>query len=267
MTTATHHFASPTERYLEAWHSRHADACRVFVEARDAAGRSSYERLASLARDETSVLDIACGTGVLLSLIRARTTSTRLAGVDLCESELRLAQARLPEAQLSLARAQALPVADGSLDLVLCHMALMLMDDPEQALAEARRVLRRGGTFSAVTNRPTAPDGIAKAILAAVRSRWDRSDTALHPPPLGDKRTHDPETLLPLLEAHFEQVVIEPFAVTQLVPRRKLWPYLVNSLYGLDAISAEDGDDILNSLSLPEPVPWTLAMVQVQGRA
>jgi ubiquinone/menaquinone biosynthesis C-methylase UbiE len=267
MTTATHHFASPAERYLDAWHTRNADASRVFRDARDAAGSSSYERLAALARDETSVLDIGCGTGVLLSLIRASTVSTRLTGVDLCLSELRLAQAHLPEVGLHVARAQALPLADGSLDLVLCHMALMLMDQPEQVLAESRRVLRRGGTFSAVTNRPTAPDGIVKTIVGALRPRWERTDTALHPPPIGDRRTFDAETLLPLLSAHFEQVVIDPFAVTQMVPRRELWPYLVNSIYGLDAIPVDDGEEILDSLSLPEPVPWTFAMVQVQGRA
>jgi ubiquinone/menaquinone biosynthesis C-methylase UbiE len=146
-------------------------------------------------------------------------------------------------------------------------MALMLMDNPERALAEGRRVLRRGGTFSAITNRPAAPDEIAKTILGALRPRWKASDPSLHPPPLGDARTHDSTTLLPLISAYFQHAVVEPFAVTQRVWRGELWPYLVNSIYGLDAIPADEGEQILADLPLPDPVPWTVAMIQVQARA
>ena len=258
---------SPAEAYLQAWHSQHADASRVFIDARDSDGRSSYERLATLASPGISVLDVACGTGALLSRVRVTVPSARLAGVDLSEPELRLARARLPGVPLYAARAQALPFTDAAFELVVCHMALMLMDDPERALAEGRRVLRRGGTFCAITNRPAAPDEMAKTILGALRSRWKATDPSLRPPPLGDTRTHDATTLLPLVAAYFERAVVEPFAVTQRVSRGELWPYLVNSIYGLDAIPAHEGEAILADLSLPDPVPWTVAMLQVQGHA
>ena len=64
-----------------------------------------------------------------------------------------------------------------------------------------------------------------------------------------------------------ERTVVEQFAVTQRVPRGELWPYLVSSIYGLDAIPAQEGKEILADLPLPDPVPWTVAMIQVQGRA
>ena len=265
--TATSDSESQAEAYLQAWHSRHADASRDFLDARDPGGRSSYQRLASLAIPGTSVLDLACGTGALLSQVHATASSTRLVGVDFCQSELRLARARLPEVSLYAARAQALPLTDASFDLVVCHMALMLVNNPEHVLAESRRVLRRGGTFSAITNRPAALDEVAKTILGALRSRWKATDPSLRPPPLGDTRTHDTTTLLPLISAHFENVVVEPFAVARRVSRHELWPYLVNSIYGLDAIPADEGEEILAHLPLPDPVPWTVAMVQVQGRA
>jgi ubiquinone/menaquinone biosynthesis C-methylase UbiE len=159
-----------------------------------------------------SVLDVAGGTGVLLSRIQKPGCGLRLVGVDLCLSELRLARERLPEAPLYAARAQALPLTDASFQLVVCHMALMLMHNPEQTLAESRRVLRRGGVFSAITNRPAALDEIAKTILGALRPRWKDTDPALHPPPLGDARTYDTMTVLPLIGAHFDHVVVEPFA-------------------------------------------------------
>jgi ubiquinone/menaquinone biosynthesis C-methylase UbiE len=259
--------ASPAEQYLRSWHSRHPDASRVFSDARDSDGRSSYERLVLFASGGDSVLDVACGTGNLLELIYQAAPSCCLTGVDLSTSELQLARARVPSASLSVARAQALPLADASFDLVLCHMALMLMERPEEALAESRRVLRRGGMFSAVTQRPAVLDAVAKMIIGALRSHWEATDKSLHPPPLGDPRTFDATTLVSLVRAHFEQVVAQPFSVTQRVPRTELWPYLVNSAYGFDAIPAPEAEAILTSLALPEAVPWTVAMVQVQGRA
>ena len=260
-------YGSEAEVYLQAWHARHADASRVFTDARDPDGRSSYERLASLASQGMSVLDVACGTGALLSRVSETESSTRLVGIDLSESELRLARVRLPGVPLYAARAQALPFSDAAFDLVVCHMALMLMDEPERALAESRRVLREGGTFCAITNRPAAPDEIAKTILSGLRSTWKAMHPSLHPPQLGDTRTHDTATLLPLVSAYFERTVVEQFAVTQRVPRGELWPYLVNSIYGLDAIPAHEGEEILADLPLPDPVPWTVAMIQVQGCA
>jgi len=214
-----------------------------------------------------SVHDVACGTGALLSRVSETESSTRLVGIDLSESELRLARVRLPGVPLYAARAQALPFSDAAFDLVVCHMALMLMDEPERALAESRRVLREGGIFCAITNRPAAPDEIAKTILSGLRSTWKAMHPSLHPPQLGDTRTHDTATLLPLVSAYFERTVVEQFAVTQRVPRGELWPYLVNSIYGLDAIPAHEGEEILADLPLPDPVPWTVAMIQVQGCA
>src|SRR5689334_3979027 len=134
--------SSATETYLAGWHHRHAGACRpVFLGARSADGRTSYERLANLVADGEAVLDLGCGDGTLLEMIRTAAPNARLSGIDLSDGELALARERLPDAVLHRARAQELPLEDASVDLVVCHMALMLMDEPERVLAEARRVL------------------------------------------------------------------------------------------------------------------------------
>jgi len=257
---------SPGERYLRNWHVRHPDASRVFIDARDSSGRTSYDRLASLVPESAVVLDIACGTGTLAALIHDSIPMAQLAGIDLSESELGLAIPRVSGAVFAVAYAQTLPFADGSFDVVLCHMALMLMERPQDAIAEFRRVLRSGGRFGAVLNRAAPLDATAKAILKSLRPAWERgSSGALHPPTLGDPRTLDGDALTSLMNESFDDVSIEPFDVVRHVPRAGLWPFLVDSLYGLDAIPESEARSILDDLALPDPVLWTTAMVQVQG--
>ena len=139
--------ARAAEDYLTAWHGRHANATHVFAGMRDDAGCTSYERLAALVAPHHVVLDVACGGGDLLALLPGETSPRFRLGVDICEPELALGAARLPAVGFTRARAQALPFADQSVDAVLCHMALMLMDDPDAVLEESRRVLRQGGVF------------------------------------------------------------------------------------------------------------------------
>ncbi len=241
---------SESESYLHAWHSRHAGTCpAVFAEARGRDGRSSYQRVASVVEDGASVLDVACGDGTLLALVRTVAPQSRLMGIDLSPTELRIARARLPEATLHQGRGQALPFRDSTVDVVLCHMALMLMDDPESVLADVRRVLKAGGVFRTVTNRPAAADALAKEVMQSLRPLWDTADGALLPPRLGDVRTLGAEPLAALVDPHFSRVSVECFEVTQFVPRDELWSHLVMSCYGFDALPDDRWSRLLRALS------------------
>ena len=55
----------------------------------------------------------------------------------------------MPEERVTwqVADAQALPFDDGSFDVVVCQFGVMFLPDRVQGYAEARRVLRPGGTF------------------------------------------------------------------------------------------------------------------------
>src|SRR5690349_12887987 len=128
----------PSEDWLRRWHDRRAGATsRAFSRAKP----STYEWLAGHAQPGDRVLDLACGDGALLALIRDRGVLGAV-GIDMSEGELSAARERLgPEANLVRGRAQALPFEDASFDLVTCHLALMLMRPVEEALAEVRRIL------------------------------------------------------------------------------------------------------------------------------
>jgi len=91
------------------------------------------------------VLDIACGSAPMQPLF----ADSEYLGIDLSHAELSVAQARGRGPVLN-ADALALPVESGSLDAVVCSMAIMLLRPIDAAMTEIARVLRPGGTFAAI---------------------------------------------------------------------------------------------------------------------
>jgi len=97
--------------------------------------------------DAEAVLDVGCNVGALLQHCRSVAPTVRLAGVDLNPAAVAQARARLPDADLHVAAADALPYADASFDCVTCIEVLehVPAERRRDALAEMRRVLRPGG--------------------------------------------------------------------------------------------------------------------------
>ncbi|MCB9760239.1 MAG: class I SAM-dependent methyltransferase [Alphaproteobacteria bacterium] len=142
--------------FLRSWHAAHPGAtAQTFADWRGDDGRSAYDRLvdhAAEAGPDATLLELACGDGHLLALIRDDPRGPRdCVGVDLSPEELAAARARLgPDTRLIEAHAAALPLPDASVDVVTCHMAFMLMSEVDAVVAELARVLRPGGRFCAV---------------------------------------------------------------------------------------------------------------------
>jgi SAM-dependent methyltransferase len=88
------------------------------------------------------VLDIGCGTGVFLGL--AAQNGARVAGLDASESLLRVAQSRVPEADLRLGDMEFLPWEDNSFDVVTGFNSFFYAADMVAALREAGRVAKPG---------------------------------------------------------------------------------------------------------------------------
>ena len=99
------------------------------------------------------VLDLGCGTGIV-----ARQVAPRLGGrgtvtaMDPSANMLTVARAIAARDRLNIewqeGRAEALPFADASFDLVLSQFALMFFDDRPRALAEVHRVLAPSGRLA-----------------------------------------------------------------------------------------------------------------------
>ncbi|WP_437323598.1 class I SAM-dependent methyltransferase [Sorangium sp. So ce381] len=186
---------------IDRYHAQPGKTHSMLEGFRDAEGRSSYEVLAeetdALPRD-ARVLDLACGDGYLLALLAQRGFGD-LAGVDRSAEELAAARARLGAgADLRCEDASALSLPEGSVDIVVCHMALMLMAPIEPILAEVGRVLAPGGLFISVVNRP-----LRDPVFAIHRREVGRvtAEAGMLRLRLGDSRVYAAEGLRDLLHA------------------------------------------------------------------
>jgi len=110
--------------------------------------------LAAVGPDDV-LLDLACGTGDLCELARAR--GARVLGVDFAGVMLTAASERQPDATLIQADGAALPLADGTITVVTSGFALRNFVALPEVFAELARVMAPGGRL---------------ALLDVDRPRW-----------------------------------------------------------------------------------------------
>ena len=122
-----------------------------------------------------SVLDVACGTGVVA--ITAARQGARMRGLDLSpvllEDARRNAAVINAEIEFLEGDAEELPYADASFDVVLSQFGHMFAPRPEIAVAEMLRVLKPGGRIAFSTWPPELMIGRMFALTG----------TYLPPPP------------------------------------------------------------------------------------
>jgi ubiquinone/menaquinone biosynthesis C-methylase UbiE len=94
-----------------------------------------------------SVLDIACGTGIVARIARQKLgTGAKVVGVDVSGPMLGVARGIDATIEWREGNATALPVlADEQFSIVTCHQGLQFVPDKAGAVREMRRVLRPGG--------------------------------------------------------------------------------------------------------------------------
>jgi SAM-dependent methyltransferase len=190
-------------------------------------------------RPGLDVLDIGCGPGNYLGRFAAIDGHGRVIGMDLSAGMAREAAA-VAGSLVAVGDAGALPLLDGSVDLVLAAHMLYHVPDAPAALREARRVLRPGGTLAAITNGSQHQAELHRALgrltgrdlWAPVASRWDL------------------DVGLAMLREHFDHVELHR-SVGELRVRRP-GPVLryVGSMRGMDddRLGDREWDDLLGDL-------------------
>jgi len=150
------------------------------------AQRDAGERLLGMLelKGTEDVLDVGCGTGHMVALLRARTTG-EIVGIDPSPEMVAIARARkLTGVDFDVMPAEEIEVV-GAFDAVTCNSALQWFHDPEDALRRMGRALRAGGRLALqapATARyvPAFVDAMAEvarhpdtaAVFAGWRSPW-----------------------------------------------------------------------------------------------
>jgi SAM-dependent methyltransferase len=104
------------------------------------------------AKRPTCALEVGCGTGHWLSALRE--SVEYLCGIDYSPEMLRHASAKCRGAGLLRATANTLPLRNASVDLVFCVNAVHHFERFEEFIAEAKRLLRPGGTLVVIGMDP-----------------------------------------------------------------------------------------------------------------
>ncbi|HEY7637601.1 MAG TPA: class I SAM-dependent methyltransferase [Gemmatimonadales bacterium] len=151
------------------------------------------------------VLDLGCGTGLLLSRLLDRNPNIDVTGVDLSPAMVAQARRRLPAGvRLEVADAEALPFPAGSFELVVSVSSFHFWPAPGRALTEIRRVLRPGG-------RLVVTDWCDEYLACRVCDRVLRLVDSAH------QRIYGREECAALLAAaHFEVSSMERYRISWL---------------------------------------------------
>jgi len=234
------------ENYLLDFHRRIVSSTSIAFGAVPASlngvvHASSYHALASmlpLDDNALSVVDIGCGDGHLLGLLAAQKhRGLRLIGVDMSDGELDVARAVLPaDIALLRERAQDLSIATGSIDVVLSHMALMLMGDLEQVFSEIRRILRPSGLVAFIVGGKGLLEPVRHLYLNELRPilREENISLCLH-----NERTTSEEGWRTLLSPSFTDCRFADVDLRIDATPTEIWDSFLSTTYDVDLLSSE----------------------------
>jgi ubiquinone/menaquinone biosynthesis C-methylase UbiE len=157
------------------------------------ADRLKVEDCANHIEDGKSVVDLGCGTGHFLKAIKDKRKNCECTGLDFSSWMMTTLKQERPDITWVKGDVLKTNLPDESFDYVLSFEVLEHVDEPTKLIAEMARLCKEGG----------------KAILST--PLWDRVPSKEH------VWLFDLDDLQSMLETHFSQVWVQPWASGNLV--------------------------------------------------
>jgi len=165
------HAPARTDEHLEATRAYYDEFAARYEDKRGGRDPGGYHDLVDdleiefVRRFSTDrdVLEVGCGTGLLLERIARFARSTK--GIDLSDGMLEKARTR--GLDVTLGSATDLPFDDATFDVACSFKVLPHVRDIERALGEMTRVVRPGGTVVIELYNPFSLRGLVKNLLPA----------------------------------------------------------------------------------------------------
>lgn len=129
--------------------------------------------------NNSSILDVGCGTGILLQQLLQLDKGLRLHGIDIAPEMVKTAQAKFDEGAVIIKQgtAHSLPYKNDSFDFVACATSFHHYPHPENSLREIFRVLKTGGKL--VLLDPFTNGFLREAICQTLNTLYKEKDTNL----------------------------------------------------------------------------------------
>ena len=108
------------------------------------------------------IADIGCGEGRYSRYLSGKGAS--VLGIDPVEEFINQALTRHPEGNYRVGFGESLPLEDDSIDLALCYLSLLDIEDQDAVISEIRRVVKAGGrcVVVAISNMCSSTEGWVK---------------------------------------------------------------------------------------------------------
>ena len=170
-----------TTRHDATAHSGHEETLPFIVKmrpelaaggiARDDGEIHFYTRVNALLRPDMTVIDYGCGRGAIFNsgefvfreqLAKLQGKVRKVIGIDLDSA---IHEHPFLDERHVLQNAAPLPIADGTVDLVVAHWVFEHIDNPQQMAREFLRVLKPGGWICARTPHRWSYIGLAAQLI------------------------------------------------------------------------------------------------------
>ncbi|RMH21619.1 MAG: malonyl-[acyl-carrier protein] O-methyltransferase BioC [Gammaproteobacteria bacterium] len=137
-------------------------------------GQRLIERLDYIRMKPQILVDLGCGTGEGIKLLKQRYSGAEVLGIDMAHAMLKVSKKKWPrwslasKPKLVCADVEQLPLAEQSVDMIVSNLTFQWLNGIDMVLQECRRILRPGGLLMFTTFGPDT--------LKEMRECWHQLD-------------------------------------------------------------------------------------------